>query len=103
MNVTNQTATNPSTSFGPNTPQERFAICKECKQNQYGICQALKAIYPDRRCNIGIGVELPYAHCPEGSWPDSPGRNKLDIPFMLGVASVVAIFIGFAYCVVANW
>lgn len=47
---------------------DRASHCYHCEHAQSDICKALRVKYPDRPCQISIGVRMQGVRCPIGKW-----------------------------------
>jgi hypothetical protein len=59
---------------------ERGDICGACDKNVEGVCEALKAIQPNRPCIIKVGLRIRKAYCPEGKWGREDDPSKPPTP-----------------------
>jgi hypothetical protein len=49
--------------------ETRQATCRRCPYAVDGVCSLYKSQHPDRDAVISVGIEMPYAACPAGLWP----------------------------------
>lgn len=49
--------------------ETRGKTCARCPYNVENICTLYKSQHPERDAVVSVGVEIPYAACPAGLWP----------------------------------
>lgn len=57
----------------------RAGSCRECEHNKEGICVKQKEIYPDKPCDIRVGIMKPESHCPltPPEWEAYPPKDNV--------------------------